>query len=122
MYDKVDEIINNLSIKHRVSKNITTLAIDHVFKEIRNKIGDDSCPNVLIHNWGRFKPNIRYIEYKIKNLYKLIKEQGVKGDQFIRLEKYIKTYRRISKEEKIEFNNEFLEIEKYLKESNEKSN
>lgn len=117
MYDQIDDIINNLSLKYRVNNNLTVSSIDHVFNEIKSKMGQENLPNILIHNWGRFKPNIRYLKYKIKNLYKSIKENGSKGDQFDRLTKYITVYKRLCSEEKIEFTEEFIKIENFTKES-----
>lgn len=123
MYDQIDDIINNLSLKYRINKSITTSSIDHIFSEIKNKLGEESFPNVLIHNWGRFRPNVRYFTYKIRNLYKYIKESNPRQDHYDRLRKYIKAYKRICKEEKIEFNNEFVEIENFIKSKfNEESN
>ena len=123
MYDKVDDIINNLSSKYRVNKTITTSSIDHIFNQIKNKIGEESFPNVLIHNWGRFKPNARYFTYKIRNLYKYTQENNPRPEHYERLRKYIKAYKRICTEEKIEFTEEFLEVEKFIKNKfNEESN
>jgi hypothetical protein len=115
MYDHIDDVINNLCSKYRINKSIATSSIDHVFNEIKNKIGDDGFPNVLIHNWGRFRPNVRYFTYKIKSLYKFIRESNPRQDHYDRLNKYITAYKRICKEEKIEFGEEFIEIENFIK-------
>lgn len=121
MYDQIDDLINNLSLKYRTNKSLTISSIDHVFNELKSKMGEDDLPNILIHNWGRFKPNVKYLRYKIKNLYKSIKENSPKGEQLERLKKYIVAYKRLSKEEGIEFSEEFIEIENFIKEKfNEK--
>ena len=116
MYDQIDDLINNLSLKYRTNKSLTISSIDHVFNELKSKMGEDDLPNILIHNWGRFKPNVKYLRYKIKNLYKSIKENSPKGEQLERLKKYIVAYKRLSKEEGIEFSEEFVEVENFINE------
>lgn len=123
MYDQIDDIINNLCSKYRINKNVAISSIDHVFIELKNKIGNEDFPNILIHNLGRFKPNARYFNYKIKNLYKFIQENNPRQEHYDRLFRYVKAYKRICKEEKIEFSNELIEIEKFIKSKfNEESN
>jgi len=123
MYDQIDDLINNLSLKYRTNKSLTISSIDHIFNELKSKMGEDDLPNILIHNWGRFKPNVKYLRYKIKNLYKSIKENNPKGEQLERLKKYIIAYKRLSKEEGIEFSEEFVEVENFINEKfNEERN
>lgn len=114
IYNQYEDIINNLASKHRTNKPLVISCIDHVFKEIRNKIGDDEYPNILIHNLGRFKPNLRYMIYKIRNTFKYAQDNNVRIEYYQRLNRYLKAYKRICKEEKIEFKEEFIEIEKVI--------
>lgn len=122
MYDQLDDVINSLSLKYRINKSLTISSIDHIFNQIKEKMGDEDLPNVLVHNWGRFKPNIKYLRYKVKNLYKYINENNPRQEHFERLRRYIKAYKRLCKEEEVEFTEEFIEIESFIKQKfNEES-
>ena len=111
MYDKFDDVFNNLSSKYRVNKSHTIASVDHVFREIKRLLGDDNYPNVLIHNWGRFKPNLGYLKHKILNVYKYAVEHNGRIEYYYRLEKYVAAYKRLCKEECIEYTQQFIDIE-----------
>lgn len=114
MYDNFDDIINNLSSKYRVNKKNTIESIDHVLRELKRKMGDDDYPNILIHNWGRFKPNVRYLKYKILNVFEYAETTNGRIEYYERLNKYIKAYKRICKEDHIEYTEDFIKIEERI--------
>lgn len=119
-YESNQDIINKLSIKHRVNNQIVEECISHVFKEIKNKMAGDDYPNILIHGWGRFKPSLAYMKYKIRYLYKYIQETEVdETNAHTRLTHLIKAYDRLCIEEKKILFKEFNTIKEYINNYNE---
>lgn len=109
--DHSKEIIKNLSLKYRIPEITIKLAVDHVLSEVKNKMGDENLPEVLIHNLGRFQVNKRYLSNKIKGVFRWAEENDGRIEYYERLQKYVKAYRRICKEDNEEFTEEFINIE-----------
>lgn len=103
------ETINILSVKHRVNSDTVENIINHSLKCIRECMQMEEMPNVLIHNWGRFRP-VKYImEYKFTQLLsKINNKQVVTDDEWLECQNLLKVYNRIIVEEK---QKEFLNIE-----------
>jgi len=119
-YESNQDIINKLSAKHRVNKDIVEACISHVFTEIKNKMGSDEYPNILIHGWGRFRPNMKYIKYKIIFMYKHLIEGGEEREVvYHRLGAFIKAYERLCIEDKRPLFGELSKIKEYLNKHNE---
>lgn len=110
----VDEIIKNLSIKYRIPESSIKLIIDHTFSNIKASMADENLPSVLVHNFGRFKVNRRYLVHKIRAVFKYTQENDVRIEYYERLSKYLKAHKRICKEDDHEYSDEFIQIEQIV--------
>lgn len=109
--DYSGEIIRNLSIKYRTPEVGIKLIMDHVFSEVKSSMGNDDLPEILIHNFGRFKINYRHVKHKILGIYKSIDAIDYKLSNYQRVSKLAAAYRRICKENNLELDLEVLEVE-----------
>jgi len=65
-YDKkLTEIVSRISNKNSLTTKDTDEIISHFFKEMRETIKRPDMPEILVHNFGRFKPKVWRLE-KIK--------------------------------------------------------
>lgn len=65
-YDKkLTEIVSRISNKNSLTTKDTDEIISHFFKEMREAIKRPDMPEILVHNFGRFKPKTWRLE-KIK--------------------------------------------------------
>lgn len=66
-YDKkLTEIVSRVSNKNSLTTRDTDEIIDHFFKEMRENLKKPEMPEVLIHNFGRFKPQTWRLKKDIK--------------------------------------------------------
>ena len=100
-FEKNEDIINNLSSKHRLNKDLVEEMIGHTFLSIRECMGMEEMPNILLHNWGRFFPRLRYIEEKLLTYQLHLKKGGILNEsKYNRLKAFFNAYVRLCEEEK----------------------
>ena len=88
------EIINSLSVKHRINPETVETVINHCLKSIKECIAMDDMPNILIHNWGRFKPSKPGLDNRFYRAL-INMENNPERVDLQALEKMIKVYDRI---------------------------
>ncbi len=93
-------IINSLSVKHRVNPETVELIIDHCLKSIKDCMVMEDMPNILIHNWGRFKPNKGSLDNRFYSILNLAEKDPNKIDWHT-AEYMLKAYDRIIKEDNL---------------------
>lgn len=98
------EIINSLSVKHRVKAEIIESIINHGLKSIKECMSMDDMPNILLHNLGRYKPSKYLLDKKFTMVMRFIEKDpnnALKIDWDI-IRYQIKAYDRILIEENVE--------------------
>ena len=60
----------------------------------------EDMPNILIHNWGRFKPNKKSLDVKFYNILDNIEKNNSDVDWYT-ITYMLKAYDRIIKEDKL---------------------
>ena len=100
--DSNKEIINNLANKHRVNSEVIESIVLHSFKCIKECMSMDEMPSILIHNWGRFKPNKASLDKKFKIILLYLNKYQDRFDtiNWDPLRRYLKVYDRLLKEDK----------------------
>jgi nucleoid DNA-binding protein len=95
------EIINSLSVKHRLNPEVIENIIEHSLKSIKECISMEDMPNILIHNWGRFKPNKKSLDVKF---YKTLQSLEINPEtiEWNTIKYMLKAYDRIIKEDNLE--------------------
>lgn len=98
------EIINNLANKHRLNPEIIESIVLHSFKCIKECMGMDEMPSILIHNWGRFKPSKTVLDRKFKVLLMYLNKypEKVNDINWDIIKRYLSVYDRILKEDEKE--------------------
>lgn len=109
--DYTKEIIIKLSEKYRIPEVSVKLIIDHVLSEVKNKLSSDDLPEVLLHNFGRFQVSIKALESKIIGVFTYADNNNGRIEYYQRLNRYIKAYKRICKENNKEYSQRFIDIE-----------
>lgn len=100
-FEKHEDIVNNLSSKHRLNKDLVEQMISHTFLSIKECMGMEEMPNILLHNWGRFFPRLRYIEEKLLAYQLHLKKGGILNEsKYNRLKAFFNAYNRLCDEEK----------------------
>ncbi len=100
-YDKNEDIINALSSKHRVERDLIEQMINHTFLSVREAMALEEMPNILLHNWGRFFPRLRHIENKLLKYSIYLRKGGILNDyNFKRLRAFLSAYDRLCNESK----------------------
>ena len=98
--EKNSDIVSRLSSKHRLDKSLVENMITHTFASIRECMAMEEMPNILLHNWGRFKPKLGYIERKLLNYSIHLKKGGILNEhKFLRLRAFLNAYKRLCIEE-----------------------
>lgn len=113
------EIINSLSVKHRLNAEVVEDIINHCLKSIKECIADENMPSILIHNWGRFKVNKKSIDVKFYKALEHLENNPEKID-WENLEKLIKVYDRVIVEDKLESSKGADKIREIINNRNEK--
>lgn len=95
------EIINVLAAKHRVNPEKVQEIVNHSFKCIKECIAMDEMPNILIHNWGRFKPCKTTFDKKFRITYRFLLKDNTNYYKLDleKINRYFKIYDRILIEE-----------------------
>jgi uncharacterized Fe-S cluster-containing protein len=98
------DIINILANKYKLNSNEVENILTHAMKSIKNYMASDEMPNILLHNWGRFKPNLFALEKRFKLLYLSLEKdpEKIKEIDKKRYFNYIQVYERLLVEEKEE--------------------
>lgn len=109
--DYTKEIIVKLSEKYRIPEVSVKLIVDHVLSEVKNKLSSDDLPDVLLHNFGRFQVNPKSLENKIIGSFTWAYNNNGRIEYYERITRYIKAYKRICKENKIEYSDRLVDIE-----------
>jgi len=94
------EVINSLSVKHRINPDAVETIINHCLKSIKECIAMNDMPNILIHNWGRFKPSKPGLDNRFYRALINMEENPERVD-LQTLEKMIKVYDRIIVEDNL---------------------
>jgi predicted RNase H-like nuclease len=101
------ELINILSVKHRLNPEVIDKIINHGLKSIKECMMLDDMPGILIHNLGRFKPSKSSLDRKFRVMHAFVEKDPNNSDKvdWNDMQRYLKVYDRILKEEnKVESN------------------
>ena len=92
------ETINFLSVKHRLNPEVVEKIIDHSLQCIKECMVMEDMPNILIHNWGRFKPNKKALDVKFHKILSRI-QKGNDDIDWEAIKHMLKVYDRIVEED-----------------------
>ena len=113
------ETLNILSVKHRLSADVIEDIVNHGLQSIKECMVMDDMPNILIHNFGRFKPSKTKIDKKFESALRQIDNNKTESINWQEIERYLKVYDRILVEENYRESECSQRIRKILENRNE---